>query len=85
MSNLYKSYLFRGKDPVIDEFRTVVEDHLGRRVTKKDIKAMAIDGLGPKAVTINNWFFGKTMRPQSASIEAAARSIGYRRVFQKMK
>lgn len=82
---IYKSYVFRQKDPAIDELRTVVEDHFGHRVTRKDVRAMALNGGGPKAGTINAWFFGKTMRPQSASLEAAGRSLGYKRQWVKMK
>ena len=33
---LYQSYMFRGKDPAIDAFRTVVQDHYGRRNLKKE-------------------------------------------------
>ena len=84
MAATYKSYIFKTKDPAIDELRTVVEDHLGRRVTKKDAVQIAADG-GPKAGTINAWFFGATLRPQSATLEAAGRALGYRRVWQKMR
>lgn len=83
MANTYKSYIFRTKDPAIDELRTVVEDHFGRRVTKKDSKTIEHGG-GPKAATVNAWFFGKTQRPQSASLEAAGRSLGFRRQWVKM-
>lgn len=83
MVALYRSYVFRGKDKAIDELRTVVEDHFGHRVTRKDTKTIEESG-GPKAGTINGWFFGKTMRPQSATLEAAGRSLGFRRVWQKM-
>ena len=55
MSKLYKSYMFRAKDPAIDELRTVVEDHFGHRVTPKDARQIEEDG-GPRAGTIGNWF-----------------------------
>jgi hypothetical protein len=84
MAALYRSYVFKAKDPAIDELRTVIEDHLGRRITKKDSTQIANDG-GPKAATMNQWFFGNTLRPQSATLEAAGRALGYRRVWQKMK
>ena len=84
MAALYKSYIFKSKDPSIDELRTVIEDHLGRRVTKKDAAQIAADG-GPKAGTINGWFFGATLRPQSATLEAAGRAFGFRRQWVRMK
>jgi len=82
MAKLYSAYVFRTKDPAIDELRTVVEDHFGRRVSSKDLAAIEHDG-GPAAGTMANWFFGKTRRPQSATLEAAGRAIGYKRVWKK--
>lgn len=79
---LYKSYLFRDKDPAIDELRTVVEEHFGARVNKKDLKKIMEAG-GPTAGCMGSWFFGKTRRPQNATLEAAGRAIGYQRVWQR--
>jgi len=84
MAKLYSAYLFRGKDKAIDEIRTVVEDHFGHRVTKKDLTQIAADG-GPTAAAMSGWFFGKTMRPQSATLEAAGRARANRRTWKKMK
>lgn len=83
MAKLYSAYLFRSRDPSIDELRTVVEDHFGHRVNVKDLAKITEDG-GPTTGTMKNWFFGKTMRPQSATLEAAGRALGYRRVWQKL-
>jgi hypothetical protein len=80
----YKSYLFRTKDPAIDELRTVVQDVYDGKLTRKTLTGIEQDG-GPKAGTMANWFFGKTMRPQNATIEAAGRAAGYRRVWVKQK
>lgn len=79
---LYKAYLFRSKDPAIDELRTVVEDHFGHRVTRKDLKEIE-EGGGPKTNTMGGWFFGKTRRPQNPTLEAAGRALGYRRKWVK--
>ena len=83
MAALYKSYIFKTKDPAIDELRTVIEDSIGRRITKKDAKLIEQDG-GPKVGTVNAWFFGATMRPQSATLEAAGRALGFKRQWVKM-
>lgn len=80
----YSAYRFTQKDPVVDELRTMVEDHFGRRVNGKDLGAVSDSG-GPSSGTMVGWFFGKTRRPQSATIEAAGRALGYRRIWQKMK
>jgi hypothetical protein len=78
---LYKSYVFRNKDPVIDELRTIVNDTYGR-VGYKAYKQIEIDG-GPSVSCMNEWFEGDTKRPQSASIEAAGRAMGMKRVWVK--
>ena len=79
----YGAYVFRTKDPEIDVLRTLVEDHFGHRVTKKDLKEVEISG-GPKAGTMAGWFFGKTRRPQNPTLEAAGRALGYQRKWVKM-
>jgi hypothetical protein len=80
--NIYKSYSFRNKDPSIDELRTIVEDHFGHRVTNADLREISEAG-GPAAGTMAGWFFRKTRRPQSATLEAAGRAIGFRRRWVK--
>ena len=79
---VYKSYNFRTKDPVIDELRTIAQDTYG----KLDNKALVQieKGGGPSASCMHNWFFGSTRRPQSASTEAAGRSMGFKRTWTKM-
>lgn len=81
---LYKSYSFKTKDPVIDELRTLVEDAFGERVRHRHLAKVEADG-GPSASAMRNWFFGKTKRPLSSAVEAAGRSIGYKRTWTKMK
>lgn len=80
----YSAYRFRSKDPAIDELRTLVEDHFSRRVNRKDLGAVKESG-GPAAGTMASWFFGKTQRPQSATLEAAGRAIGFKRTWVKLK
>lgn len=68
-SNLYKTYIFRDKDPVIDVLRTAKTD--------SKVKASTIaetSGVSPS--TIHNWFMGKTRKPQFATVVAVARAIG---------
>jgi hypothetical protein len=76
--------MFRAKDPVVDEMRTMIEASNGGRVNRKHLTKISQDG-GPTVGAMAGWFFGKTRRPQSASIEAAGRALGYKRVWQKMK
>ena len=82
---LYRSYMFKTKDPIIDELRTVIEKSNGDgRLTKKNLKHIEENG-GPKKGTMINWFFGATRRPQNATVEAAGRAAGYRRVWVQQK
>jgi len=82
--SLYGSYVFRTKDPAIDELRTLVEDHFGHRVTGKDLTRIHDEG-GPTASCMRHWFFGKTKRPTNPAIEAAGRALGYHRPWRRMK
>jgi hypothetical protein len=83
-SRLYSSYVFRDKDPEIDRFRTLVEDHFGHRVSGKDLSHISESG-GPSTSCMRAWFYGKTMRPTNPAMEAAGRALGYQRVWQRMK
>lgn len=80
----YDAYLFRNKDPVIDELRTLIEDRNGKRVNHHALREIENSG-GPSASCMRAWFFGKTQRPQSPTIEAAGRAIGFKRTWVKMK
>lgn len=66
----YTSYNFVDKDPCIDEIRTAVQS------SNKTMTQIAI-GSGVSRHTLKGWFEGKTKRPQFATLEAVARSIGY--------
>lgn len=79
---LYKSYMFRSKEPVIDETRTMLEDHFGEKITRKMLRGIERDG-GPTTGAMAGWFFGKTRRPTNAAIEACGRTIGYQRKWVK--
>jgi hypothetical protein len=80
---LYQAYMFRTKDPAIDEFRTITQDYFGRRnLTKEDYNTIHDEG-GPTAGCVKQWFEGKTRRPQNATLEAAGRALGYHRAWVK--
>lgn len=81
---LYKSYMFKDKDPAIDELRTVIQQTHSGRLSGKTLTMVEHDD-GPTAGCMRGWFFGKTKRPLSATLEAAGRAVGYRRVWVKHK
>lgn len=64
---LYKSYMFREKDPVIDIIRSMIT---GQKIGK------ICEASGVARQTVNNWFFGTTRRPQFATIQAFATAAG---------
>lgn len=81
---LYSSYMFRNKDPAIDEIRTVMQQHFHKNnLAAEDYKAVEEQG-GPSAGCVKSWFEGKTKRPQNATLEAAGRALGFERVWQAM-
>jgi lambda repressor-like predicted transcriptional regulator len=67
----YKSYSFVDKDPIIDEIRTIVQQH---GASYKDIHEQS----GVAAATLSSWFTGPTKKPQSATINAVLRSMGWK-------
>ena len=67
----YKSYSFVDKDPIIDEIRTIVQQH---GATYKDIHEHS--GVSPGTLTA--WFAGATKKPQAATINAVVRSMGWK-------
>lgn len=67
---MYKTYMFRTKDPVIDLLRTAVKDS-GMKYGKIAKES------GVSATTLHNWFHGATRRPQFASTQAVAIALGY--------
>lgn len=75
---LYRSYMFRDKDPVIDVVRTAVQDS-GASYTDVSLRS------GVSAGTLTNWFHGATQRPQFASVQAVLRSLGKTLVVQDME
>lgn len=81
---VYKSYLFKDKEPVIDMTRTLFEDFFGRRIDGKMLAEIEKSG-GPTTGCMRGWFFGETKRPKNETIEASGRAIGYERVWVKQK
>ena len=68
--NLYKSYNFKDKDPIIDKIRTVISDE---SASYKEIH----EASGVSTTTLYQWFDGETRRPQFATIMAVVRALGY--------
>jgi hypothetical protein len=78
MLRLYRSYVFKDKDPVIDQIRTLMSD--------EDLTVSQVSTLSfVSASTIHNWMHGETRRPQSASVEAVGRAMGYSREWVQMR
>lgn len=81
----YGAYNFRDRDPVIDDLRNLAEQHFGRRLTGHELKNI-FDGGGPSVSCMRAWWIsGTTMRPTNPALEAAGRSMGFERVWRRMK
>jgi transcriptional regulator with XRE-family HTH domain len=76
--HLYRSYVFRDKDPVIDRIRTIVADE---GLSNAEVHIIS----GVSASTLSNWFEGETKKPQFATIAAVTYSLGYKAEFVKAK
>ena len=74
MAGLYLTYLFKDKDPVIDELRTIIQD---KNIDYEEIEYLS----GVRVKTLEAWFEGKTRRPKSSSIEAVGRACGMKRIW----
>jgi transcriptional regulator with XRE-family HTH domain len=66
---MYRSYLFRDKDPVIDRLRTLRSD-TGMKYSEIAAKS------GVSVTTLRNWWHGETRRPNFCTVQAAARAMG---------
>jgi len=75
---LYRSYIFRDKDPAIDKIRTIVQDE---GVDETQLHVLS----GVSTTTFANWFRGDTLRPQHATLAAAAAALGYDWELRKVK
>lgn len=82
-SRVYKSYLFKTKDPVIDQLRTLVQKQHGS-LKHAALKKVELAG-GPTVSCMAAWFFGATLRPNNCSTEAAGRAMGFKREWVPMK
>lgn len=65
----YKAYVFKDRDPIIDELATARAD------AGVSFVQTAAAG-GPSVTTLSNWERGKTKRPQFCTVAAAARTYG---------
>jgi hypothetical protein len=81
---LYKAYIFKDRDPVIDELHAMAEKHFGHTIGGRDIAQINRDG-GPSTGCIRAWFSNKTKRPRNDTIEAAGRAMGYERTWRRMR
>ena len=78
---IYRSYVFRDKDPVIDQLRTMAQRaSKGHRLNYTTLRRIQDDG-GPTVSCMAGWFFGTTKRPQNPTVEATGRALGKKRVW----
>jgi hypothetical protein len=66
---VYKTYLFRDKDPNIDKLRTIVQQSGLSRQEIHELSGVAVG-------TMKGWFDGKTLRPRFCGMQAVGRACG---------
>lgn len=68
--NIYRTYRWIDKDPIIDAVRTVCQD--------AGLKEHAVHQIsGVASATLKNWFDGETRKPQNATLTAVTSALGY--------
>ena len=66
---LYKTYLFKDKDPAIDRLRTAI--------TRSKLSYEQIeDASGVRVATLHSWFSGKVRTPRHATMAAVVGALG---------
>lgn len=79
---LYRTYRFLDKDPVIDKVRTVLQDEgLFAKGKRKIVHELS----GVATATLDGWFEGDTKLPRNATIGAVVSALGYEPKFIKTK
>lgn len=78
--NVYRTYQFKDKDPVIDRLRDILDES---GLTDKHKTLHEISGVSQS--TLHNWFKGATKRPQYATIAAVSSSLGYETTFVRAR
>ena len=68
---IYRTYRWIDKDPIIDAVRTVVKS--GERL--KNTMVHQISGVA--TATLENWFSGSTRKPQNSTVTAVTSALGY--------
>lgn len=79
----YKAYVFKDKDPVIDQLRTMAQRRYGSKLNYKSLRQIQ-DAGGPTVGCMVGWFFKDTRSPKNPTIEAAGRAMGKKRVWVDM-
>lgn len=70
----YKTYKFKGQDPLIDDIKTMF---IASDLKKVDVSTLS----GVSSSTFHNWLSGRTKRPQAATLNAVGRTMGQKLAF----
>lgn len=72
--NVYATYSFTNKDPIIDRMRTAIQDKFGR--LDKTVLLGISEASGVSVGAYDGWFFKKTRQPRYSTLQATAVAIG---------
>ena len=78
---MYKSYSFREKDPIIDVIRTIVQINAttSNHTINYELQAIS-DDTRVSVACMRGWFSGPTRRPQFATVVTVMRHFGVKRI-----
>ena len=77
MSKLYRTYLFKDKDPVIDIARTCVQIFATtNNISFSRALTLLEKASGVSRKTMENWFGGPTISPRFCCVAAVVRATG---------
>lgn len=79
---MIRTYLFKDKDPVVDELRTALQD--AGLFSKSMLKKLSIIA-NQSYSTYDAMFFGETRRPQNATVAGLLGAAGLRRTIEVVK
>lgn len=82
--DVYKPYIFRDRDPILDQFQAIFEDAHVKISQVSEVAEYGENGQRVARTTLYNWLNNKTISPKHCTIAAAAAALGYRSVLQKV-
>ena len=83
---MYKTYMFRNKDPIVDTLRTALQQEAKLTgISERKMERIACELSGLSNSTPAGWFRKGIKRPQFATLNAFARAIDHELTLTRRK